>query len=278
MTDGFNDMLSQIEAYEDSVAARLRAEAANRAKSEFLANMSHELRTPLNAIIGFADAMKTEVFGPLGSRRYRSYIDDIHYSGHHLLNIINDILDLSKAEAGKIFLDETDFLLPKVVDRAVRMLRERAIRQGAKISSDLPALGPWLHGDERLVSQVVINLLSNAVKFTDKGGRVTLSLCDGPDGRQGLRIEDTGIGIAEKDLPAIRQPFIQVANTFSRKHGGTGLGLPLTDQIMQLHGGSLDIESELGAGTAVTVWFPAERILDHPDTSPKRVAGTIASA
>ncbi len=274
LIDGFNHMLSQIEAYEDSVAARLQAEAANRAKSEFLANMSHELRTPLNAIIGFADAMKTEVFGPLGSTRYQSYVDDIHYSGYHLLNIINDILDLSKAEAGKIFLNETKFLLPKVVDSAVRMLREKAIRQGAKISSDLPAWGPCLHGDERLVSQVVINLLSNAVKFTDKGGRVAISLCNSSDGRCGLRIEDTGIGIAKEDLPAIRQPFMQVANAFSRKHDGTGLGLPLADQIMQLHGGALDIESELGVGTAVTVWFPAERVLDCPDASPRRLTGS----
>lgn len=271
LIDGFNNMLSQIEAYEDSVAARLRAEAANRAKSEFLANMSHELRTPLNAIIGFADAMKTQVFGPLGSSRYQSYIDDIHYSGNHLLNIINDILDLSKAEAGKIFLEESKFLLPNVVDSAIRMLSERAIRQGAKVSSDLPAWGPCLRGDERLISQVVINLLSNAVKFTEKGGRVTLSLCDGADGRCGLRIEDTGIGIAENDLPAIRQPFMQVANAFSRKHDGTGLGLPLADQIMQLHGGTLDIQSTLGAGTTVTVWFPAERMLDHPDAPSTRM-------
>ena len=273
LIDGFNNMLSQIEAYEDSVAARLRAEAANRAKSQFLANMSHELRTPLNAIIGFADAMKSEVFGPLGSNRYQSYVDDIHYSGYHLLNIINDILDLSKAEAGKIFLEESNFQLPKVVDSAIRMVRERAVRQGAKVISDLPAWGPRLYGDERLVSQVVINLLSNAVKFTEKGGRVTLTLCNGADGRCGLRIEDTGIGIAANDLPAIRQPFIQVANAFSRKHDGTGLGLPLADQIMQLHGGTLDIESELGAGTSVTVWFPAERVMDYPDAPPRRMSG-----
>jgi signal transduction histidine kinase len=155
------------------------------------------------------------------------------------------------------------------------MLREKAVRRGAKVTNELPAWGPWLHGDERLVSQVVINLLSNAIKFTEKGGRVTLSLCTGPGGLCGLRIEDTGIGIAEEDLAAVREPFIQVANAFIRKHDGTGLGLPLADQIMLLHGGSLDIESELGAGTTVTVWFPAERVLDHPDASPKRMSGAV---
>ena len=277
LIDGFNDMLTQIEAYEESVAARLRAEAANRAKSQLLANMSHELRTPLNAIIGFADAMKVEVFGPLGSSRYRSYVDDIHYSGNHLLSIINDILDLSKAEAGKITVADSDFLLPKVVDRVIRMLREKAIGQGVTVVSELPQWAPWMRGDERLVSQVVINLLSNAVKFTDKGGRVTVSLCHDPNGRSGLRVADTGIGISRDDLLAVRQPFVQVANAFSRKHDGTGLGLPLSDQIMQSHDGTLEIESEIGVGTTVTAWFPARRILDHPEMRPDQMIGATGS-
>ncbi len=272
LIEGFNDMLSQIESYEDSVAARIRAEAANRAKSEFLANMSHELRTPLNAIIGFADAMKSEVFGPLGSDRYQSYVDDIHYSGNHLLNIINDILDLSKAEAGKITLRETEFLLPATVNQALRMLREKAVGQGVTMSSELPSWEPWLRGDERLVSQVVINLLSNAVKFTEHGGRVTVSLCGDPDGRCGLRVTDTGIGIDQADLAGIRKPFVQVANAFVRKHEGTGLGLPLTDQIMQLHQGDLEIDSEIGVGTSVTAWFPTDRVLKHADAPPRQAA------
>ena len=277
LIEGFNDMLSQIEAYEESVAARLRAEAANRAKSEFLANMSHELRTPLNAIIGFADAMKSEVFGELGSERYRSYVDDIHYSGRHLLDIINDILDLSKAESGTISLDERDFPLPKAVRTATRMLREKAVRQGVTVTSELTGGGPWLHGDERLITQVVINLLSNAVKFTDTGGRVTISPCDDDRGRSGLRIADTGIGIAEDDLQVVRVPFAQVANPFSRKHDGTGLGLPLADRIMTLHGGALEIESRLGDGTAVTVWFPPERVLGANGGRVVRLAGSGGS-
>ncbi len=273
LIEGFNDMLSQIESYEDSVAARIRAEAANRAKSEFLANMSHELRTPLNAIIGFADAMKGEVFGPLGSNRYQSYVDDILYSGNHLLNIINDILDLSKAEAGKITIRESEFLLPATVNRALRMLREKAVGQGVTMCSDLPSWEPWLRGDERLISQVVINLLSNAVKFTEAGGRVTVSLCGDPNGRCGLRVSDTGIGIDKHDLPSIRKPFVQVANAFVRKHDGTGLGLPLTDQIMQLHRGTLEIESEPGIGTSVTAWFPNDRVVRHADAPPRQAAG-----
>ena len=272
LIDGFNHMLSQIESYEDSVAARIRAEAANRAKSEFLANMSHELRTPLNAIIGFADAMKSEVFGPLGSDRYQSYVDDIHYSGNHLLDIINDILDLSKAEAGKITLRESEFPLPGTVNQALRMLRERAVGHGVSLSSGLASWEPWLCGDERLVSQVVINLLSNAVKFTEPGGRVTVELCEGPTGGYGLKITDSGIGIAKADLPAIRQPFVQVANAFVRKHEGTGLGLPLADQIMQLHGGRLEIESEIGIGTSVTAWFPKDRVVQQADSLPRSTA------
>ena len=277
LIDGFNEMLSQIETHEDSVAARLRAEAANRAKSEFLANMSHELRTPLNAIIGFADAMKDEVFGALGSTRYRSYVDDIHYSGNHLLNIINDILDLSKAESGKIEMEETHFLLPTVANNAIRMLRERAVSQDVTVLNDVPAHGPWLYGDQRLISQVVINLLSNAVKFTDKGGRVTIALCHGPGGRCGLRIADTGIGIAGDDLPTVREPFAQVANAFSRRHGGTGLGLPLADQIMQHHGGTLDLTSEIGIGTTVTIWFPARRVVNRPGMAAECEAAMAGS-
>ena len=272
LIEGFNDMLSQIESYEDSVAARIRAEAANRAKSEFLANMSHELRTPLNAIIGFADAMKSKVFGPLGSDRYQSYVDDIHYSGNHLLNIINDILDLSKAEAGKITLRESNFLLPGTVNQAMRMLREEAVANGVSMSSDIPSWEPWLFGDERLVSQVVINLLSNAIKFTEAGGRITVSLCGDPNGRCGLRVSDSGIGIDKEDLLDIRKPFVQVANAFVRKHEGTGLGLPLADQIMQLHCGVLDIESEIDVGTTVTAWFPRNRVAKRSEAPEKRAA------
>ena len=268
LIDGFNTMLAEIEANEESLAARIQAETANRAKSEFLANMSHELRTPLNAIIGFSEVLQTEVFGPLGSARYSSYATDIHNSGSHLLDIINDILDLSKAEAGKLTLDETKVELSVVIGRCLRMLGGKTTSQGVELVSHLPARIPRLYADSRLVSQVVINLLSNAVKFTGEGGRVVISMAAGPNGSWVISVEDSGIGIAAEDLPRIREPFAQVASAFSRRHEGTGLGLPLVEQIMKLHGGSLEIESELGKGTNARVRFPEDRVLNPPEKTP----------
>jgi signal transduction histidine kinase len=267
LIEGFNTMLAEIEANEESLAARIQAETANRAKSEFLANMSHELRTPLNAIIGFSEILQTEVFGPLGSARYSSYATDIHNSGSHLLDIINDILDLSKAEAGKLTLDETKVELSVVIGRCLRMLGAKAADQGVQLVSRLPARLPRLYADGRLVSQAVINLLSNAVKFTGEDGTVVISMAAEPDGSWLISVEDSGIGIAAEDLPKIRQPFAQVANAFSRRHEGTGLGLPLVEQIMKLHGGSLEIESELGKGTKASVRFPQDRVLEAPKKS-----------
>jgi PAS domain S-box-containing protein len=248
-------------AKEQAEAAREQAEVASRAKSEFLANMSHEVRTPLNAIIGVSEVLLKQVFGPLGSERYASYVEDIHNSGNHLLGIINDILDLSKAESGRLTLDETEVDLPVVVTECLRMLREKALAQGVKVVSHIPAQTPRLYADARLVRQATINLVSNAIKFTKKGGAIMVSMAGDSEGGYWLRVQDNGIGISPEDLPKVREPFVQVASAFSREHEGTGLGLPLVDQILKLHGGALEIESELGRGTAATIRFPAERII-----------------
>jgi PAS domain S-box-containing protein len=251
-------------AKEQAEAAREQAEIASRAKSEFLANMSHEVRTPLNAIIGFSEILLKQVFGPLGSDRYSSYVEDIHTSGNHLLGIINDILDLSKAESGRLSLDETQVDLSAVVTQCLRMLREKAVTQGVEVVSHVPAKTPKLYADARLVSQATINLVSNAIKFTRSGGTIVVSVAGEPDGGYRLSVQDSGIGISSQDLPKVREPFVQVASAFSREHQGTGLGLPLVDQILKLHGGSLEIESQLDRGTTVTARFPAERVIASP--------------
>jgi two-component system cell cycle sensor histidine kinase PleC len=242
----------------------LEADKANRAKSEFLANMSHELRTPLNAIIGFSDILKKQLFGAIGNERYAEYVVDINSSGHHLLAIINDILDLAKAEAGKLSLQEDDIDIVRVLEDAVRMCRGRAAAGGIELV--FPSVGSEVYAcvDERITRQIVLNLLTNAVKFTPEGGRVTLTVEAEPDEGILIRVSDTGIGIAPEDIARVIRPFEQVENVLSRVHGGTGLGLPLTAKLTELHGGQLDIASQVGKGTTVTVHYPAERMRQAP--------------
>jgi len=229
-------------------------EAASRHKSEFLANMSHELRTPLNAVIGFSEVLLQRMFGVLNDKQ-DEYLKDIYASGQHLLSLINDILDLSKIEAGRMELAPAPFHLPTALENAVTLVRERAARHGIALHLDLdPRLGE-LVGDERKVKQVLLNLLSNAVKFTPEGGRITLK-AGLTDGAVEIAVSDTGVGIAQEDQAAIFEEFRQVGSDETRKQEGTGLGLTLAKKFIELHGGRIWVESEVGRGSTFTFTLP----------------------
>jgi signal transduction histidine kinase len=243
----------------EAVMARDLAERANEVKSMFLANVSHELRTPLNAIIGFSELMVGEMMGPLGNDKYRTYARDIHDSGSHLLAVINDILDLSKAEAGKLELEESWFEMTEIVAAAGRLLSQRAAAAKLVLLVSLPPDLPMLHADQRKLKQVLLNLLSNAIKFTKPGGRVALTVTVTTAGVNFI-VEDTGVGIPAAYLDRVLLPFIQVDNSFSRPHQGTGLGLPLVKAIAELHGGHLQLTSQEGIGTTASVLLPPERL------------------
>ena len=234
---------------------KIRAEGANKAKSEFLANMSHELRTPLNAINGFSEIMAAELFGPLGDRRYTEYAQDILSSGQHLLSVINDILDMSKIEAGKMLLRFELLDLQDVAEDAARLIRGRADEAGLRLSIDMAGL-PEVEADFRAVKQVLLNLLSNAVKFTPRGGAIRIFARAGRDAEGAQRVQvsvqDTGIGISREDLARLSSPFEQVESQLSKTQQGTGLGLALSKALIGMHGGSLEISSEPGKGTTVS--------------------------
>lgn len=253
------DITERVEAAERLATALDQAEAANRAKSAFLATMSHELRTPLNAIIGFSDIMLHELFGPLGSPRYRDYARHVQNSGRHLLDLINDVLDMSKLEAGRYTLDESWMEPGEAIETCRALAAVPADAGGVTLAVDCPPDLPNLLADERALRQVLLNLLSNAVKFTPRGGRVTVSAVQEVDGRIAITVRDTGIGIAADALARILEPFQQADSSISGRFGGTGLGLSICRDLMALHGGSLSIDSEPGCGTAATIRFPANR-------------------
>ncbi|WP_420431640.1 PAS domain-containing sensor histidine kinase [Hyphobacterium sp.] len=234
---------------------KIRAEEANRSKSEFLTNMSHELRTPLNAVNGFSEIMLREMFGPLGDNRYIDYVKDIHTSGQHLLSLINDILDMSKIEAGKMKLQKEPVSLVDIVEQSLRLVKARAEEKSIRLVSELDDSLADLNADPRALKQVILNLLSNAVKFTPEEGRVSIRSF-AIDGKLALQVADTGIGIPKEDLPRLGRPFEQIESQHSKSHQGTGLGLALSKSLIEMHGGEMSIESELGKGTTVTLTIP----------------------
>jgi signal transduction histidine kinase len=240
--------------------ARLAAEESSRVKSQFMANMSHELRTPLNAIIGFSEVIRDALVGPVAAR-YKDYARDIHSSGRHLLGLINDVLDLSKVELGRLELHEEPLELGKIVHDCQRLMADRARASNLELGIDLPADLPLLLGDELRLRQIVLNLLSNAIKFTPAGGRITLSGGISPAGGIALAVTDTGIGMKPEEIPIALEPFRQIDSALNRRYGGTGLGLPLARTLAELHEGILDISSALGQGTTVTVTLPAARVI-----------------
>jgi signal transduction histidine kinase len=247
---------------ESARAAMIKAQTSDRAKSEFLANLSHELRTPLNAILGFSEIMKNEILGSLGVEQYKEYIRDIHESGTYLLDVINDILDISKVETGNLELAESEVDLAEAISKSIRLVQERARDAGVKLVVKAGKKLPLICADERMVKQCLVNLMSNAVKFTPEKGTIETRVKRPKGGGLCVSVADTGIGISEEDFDRVLSPFGQVESAYSGTYEGTGLGLPITKALIELHGGTLALESVVGVGTTVTLSFPKERVLE----------------
>ena len=254
------DITQRKQAEQDVTRAMKEAKLANRAKTEFLANMSHELRTPLNAIIGFSQMMSTESLGPIGSPRYREYAGDINGSALHLLNIINEILDLSKIEAGKMEMNEDELDLGAVVADVLRVTRPRALDSDLELRNQATGALPLLRADRGKIKQILLNALSNAVKFTPPGGKITVDAQLRPDRCLEVSVADTGIGMSPDEIPVAISRFGQVEGALSRSYAGAGLGLSIVTSMMALHGGACEIDSKKGAGTVLRLVFPAERV------------------
>lgn len=252
------------------VRAQHDLRVANTAKSQFLANMSHEFRTPLWAIIGFSSSMKNGLFGPIENEKYQDYVNDIQQSGQHLLDLINDILDVSAIEAGTLKLREEPLDMAEVVEATVRLVRPNADEKRLTIETEIAAGFPTVYADKRRAKQAVLNLLSNAVKFSLEGGTITVSAALNRNGQPCITVSDVGIGMSEDEIQTSLKPFGQVDGGFDRKSDGTGLGLPLTLGLMERHGGTLNIESAPGRGAQVTLVFPKERVgaVEPPLSAP----------
>ncbi|WP_119421460.1 ammonium transporter [Desertibaculum subflavum] len=264
----YNRVLDRVEAavarqsatMEELKLSQARTEQASRAKSTFLANMSHELRTPLNAVIGFSEVLNSELFGPIGNPRYKDYVTDILGSGRHLLQLVDDLLDLSRVEVGEVKMDERPIEPRSWLDGALQMLQPTARKADVTVTGEVDPGIAALHGDERLLRQVVLNLAGNAIKFTEPGGEVAISIRPAPEGGAVLAVADTGIGIRQEDIPRALEPFIQLHPHLTKTKGGAGLGLALVRAFVKLHGGTVEIASREGEGTVVTVNLPAERV------------------
>jgi two-component system cell cycle sensor histidine kinase PleC len=241
--------------------ARRRAEAANVAKSRVLATMSHELRTPLNAILGFSEVMKCELLGPMQNKSYLEYAGNIHDSGRHLLQLINEILDLSRIEAGRYELQEETLRLSEIVEDCNRLLSLRAESKGLTVALEFDKGLEPIWADERAIRQICLNLMSNALKFTPRGGRITLAVSGTADGGQMLTVKDTGPGIPKEEIPRVMQAFGQGSLAHETAEGGTGLGLPIVQNLVNLHGGAFELRSELRKGTEAVVCLPKGRVL-----------------
>jgi signal transduction histidine kinase len=239
--------------------AKETVERTSRGKSEFLANLSHELRTPLNAIVGFAEIFESEAYGPLGNARYRDYSGHIHRSARHMLDLVNDTLDLSRAEVGRLDLIESEISVGQTIETCARMLSRQAEQAGIAISQSVEPALPRLRSDERRVRQIFLNLLSNAIKFTPSGGRVEVGARRHADGGMVVTVADSGIGIAEGDVEKALTPFTRLESGRLHHYEGAGIGLSLTRFLVELHGGQLTIDSEVGLGTRVSLHFPPSR-------------------
>jgi signal transduction histidine kinase len=269
LTTGFTSFATIVRTQIDARTLQTRILAmelaasteANAAKSQFLANMSHELRTPLNAVIGFSEIIRDQSLGPQATDNYREYASDIHTAGEHLLRIINDVLDISKIEAGKLELHESETDIADLVNSGVKMMTQSAYENGVALVAELPDTLPPVMADELRLKQVLLNLLSNAVKFSDRGGSVRVAAAIRTDGAMAIEVADTGIGMSESEITTALQPFRQVANSLSRAQNGIGVGLSLVDGIVGLHGGKLELSSMPARGTTVTVVLPPERVI-----------------
>jgi two-component system cell cycle sensor histidine kinase PleC len=270
-----NELIEQLTAAKiESDKARQRAETASHAKSEFLANMSHELRTPLNAILGFSEIMKGEVFGALGSPQYVEYSRHINDSGHHLLGLINDVLDLAKIEAGRYVVRAVEIDMREAIDTAMKMFTVQAAQGNVTLTVEVEHGLPLLLADERATQQVLLNLISNAVKFTPAAGRVTAFARRSPSGGMEVGVTDTGCGIDPSDINTVFEAFGQGQHDVAAREKGTGLGLPIVRGLVEAHGGKVKLDSTLGKGTTFVCTFPRER-LTAPQPVPIRLATVI---